>query len=80
MGNLLEKKRSRNLEYDDSSADHKRKKINDQHGFIYHPTIINFLCQKKKHARVDGLYHYVLWKENIKAAKMYRLELYKKSI
>ena len=68
-GDHFRNKRSRNLEDDDQSNDQKRKKIDHLHGFRNYTSMVQFIGKKKKCARVDGLYQYVLWRENIRAEK-----------
>ena len=66
---LFRNKRLRNLKDDDQSNDQKRKKTEHLHELKNCTTLVQFIKIKKKCARVDGLYHYVLWRENIRAAK-----------
>ena len=62
-------KRSRNLMDDDQSIDLKYMKMDYLHELRNCNAILQFISKKKKCVRVDGLYHYVLWRENIRAGR-----------
>ena len=68
-GDHFRNKRSRNLMDDDQSIDLKYMKMDYLHELRNYNAMVQFISKKKKRARVDGLYHYVLWRENIRAER-----------
>ena len=68
-GHQFGNKRPINLKDDNQSNDKKNQKTDHLHKFSNYTTIVQFISKKKKRARVDGLYHYVLWRENIRALR-----------
>ena len=68
-GDRFRNKRSRNLKDDDQSIDLKYMKMDYLHELRNCNAILQFISKNKKCVRVDGLYHYVLWRENIRAGR-----------